>query len=81
MNNHDIDALETQEWVDALKSVVKYEGQERAGFLLNTLSEKAASLGISALPFTHTPYINTIPARAEPSIPGDVEIEKKINIV
>jgi pyruvate dehydrogenase E1 component len=81
MNNPDIDALETQEWLDALKSVVKYEGQERAAFLLKTLSEKAATLGVSTLPFTHTPYINTIPSSAEPSFTGDAEIEKKITAI
>lgn len=34
----DIDALETQEWLDALASVIKYSGSERASFLLSQLA-------------------------------------------
>ena len=31
---HDIDPIETQEWLDALSSVLENEGSERAHFLL-----------------------------------------------
>ena len=37
----DIDPQETQEWMDALESVIKNEGAERAHFLLDTLIDKA----------------------------------------
>lgn len=31
---HDVDPIETQEWLDALSSVLEYEGGERAQYLL-----------------------------------------------
>ena len=34
---HDIDPIETQEWLDALSSVLENEGSERAHFLLENL--------------------------------------------
>ena len=34
VNKFDVDALETQEWLQALESVVREEGVERAQFLL-----------------------------------------------
>ena len=37
----DPDALETQEWLDALESVLEREGPQRAHFLLEKLVDKA----------------------------------------
>ena len=37
----DKDPIETQEWLDALDAVVKYEGPDRAAYLLRRLSERA----------------------------------------
>ena len=34
---HDVDPIETQEWLDALSSVLENEGSERAHFLLENL--------------------------------------------
>ena len=34
---NDIDPIETQEWLDALSSVLETEGTERAHFLLENL--------------------------------------------
>ena len=58
---NDPDALETQEWVDALEAVLEREGPERAHFLLERLIEKARRSG-AYLPFSATTaYLNTIP--------------------
>ena len=38
---NDIDPLETQEWMDALDTVLEAEGTERAHFLLEKLIDKA----------------------------------------
>jgi pyruvate dehydrogenase E1 component len=38
---HDIDPIETKEWLEALQSVLKHEGKERAQFLLQNLIDKA----------------------------------------
>ena len=37
----DKDPIETREWLDALDEVVRYEGEERASFLLLELAKHA----------------------------------------
>ena len=36
----DLDPSETQEWLDALDSVVEFDGVDRAAFLLEELHER-----------------------------------------
>ena len=48
-NLPDNDPQETQEWLDALESVLKNEGAERAHFLLGQLIDKARSSGAGVL--------------------------------
>lgn len=59
---HDVDALETQEWLAALESVVREEGVERAQYLLEQVLEKARLDGVDMPTGVTTNYINTIPA-------------------
>lgn len=74
----DIDPQETQEWLDALESVLINEGPERAHFLLEKLVEKARRSG-AYLPYSaNTAYINTIPTGREVRSPGDNAIEHRI---
>lgn len=74
----DIDPLETQDWLEALESVLENEGAERAHFLLERLVEKARRSG-AYLPYSaNTAYINTIPTGKEERSPGDHEIEHRI---
>ena len=74
----DIDAQETQEWVDALLSVIEADGSDRARFLLKELTHAAREAG-AQLPFgLNTPYINTIPVEGQPALPADRQIEFKI---
>ena len=47
--NHDIDSIETQEWLDALTSVIENEGTERAHFLLEEMIDKARRSGANRL--------------------------------
>lgn len=81
MNDKDIDTLETEEWLDALNSVIQEEGTDRAQFLLTKLSEAASQQGITAQTSIYTPYKNTISPEAEPEMPGDLDLEKKINAI
>jgi pyruvate dehydrogenase E1 component len=39
MSAQDLDPLETQEWLEAFKSVARIEGDDRAKFLLNQLMD------------------------------------------
>ncbi|MBL1278422.1 MAG: pyruvate dehydrogenase (acetyl-transferring), homodimeric type [Ectothiorhodospiraceae bacterium] len=74
----DVDAAETQEWVEALAAVIEQEGVERAHFLLEQLIDKARRSGAN-LPFSaNTAYVNTIPTHLEAELPGDQAIEDRI---
>jgi pyruvate dehydrogenase E1 component len=75
---NDPDALETQEWLDALEAVLEREGPERAHYLLERLVEKARRSG-AHIPFSpNTAYINTIPPHMEERSPGDAALEERI---
>ncbi|ADC70866.1 2-oxo-acid dehydrogenase E1 subunit, homodimeric type [Thioalkalivibrio sp. K90mix] len=75
---HDIDPQETQEWIDALASVLETDGPERAHALLERLVDKARRSG-AYLPYSaNTAYVNTIPTHLEPEYPGDGAVEHRI---
>jgi len=74
---HDEDPIETQEWRDALDSVLEEEGSERAQVILKNVLDHASQKGIST-PLT-TSYINTIPVSAQASYPGNEVLEHKIS--
>jgi len=79
--NEDIDAEETQEWLEALDAVVANDGGERAHYLLGKLIERARQSGIY-MPFSaRTPYINTIPVHKEEYTPGDPAIEWRLRSI
>ena len=71
------DAQETQEWLDALISVIENEGTERAHFLLEAMIDTARRSG-SNLPYNATTaYVNTIPTHLQQRLPGDPEMERR----
>lgn len=75
----DNDPEETKEWLQALRSVIRVAGKERAQFLINALVEKAQQTGCSLQEASrNTPYCNTIQPQAEPDMPGNPEIEHRI---
>ena len=75
---NDIDAAETQEWLEALEAVIEHEGVERAHYLLEQMIDKARRSGAN-LPFSPTTaYVNTIPPHMEVHSPGDHAIEDRI---
>jgi pyruvate dehydrogenase E1 component len=74
----DPDPQETQEWLDALESVLKYDGPQRAHYLLERLVDAARRSG-AYLPYSPTTaYINTIPPHLEERSPGDAGLERRI---
>lgn len=78
MDPLDIDPQETQEWLEALETVLTNEGAERAHFLLEKLVEKARRSG-AYLPYSaNTAYINTIPPGKEEHSPGNHALERRI---
>ncbi|MCB1857604.1 MAG: pyruvate dehydrogenase (acetyl-transferring), homodimeric type [Gammaproteobacteria bacterium] len=74
----DIDPQETQEWLDALESVLENEGPDRAHYLLERLIDKARRSG-THLPYSATTaYLNTIPVTQQKRFPGDRSMERRI---
>ncbi len=77
----DIDPGETQEWLEALQSVLSYEGPERVQYLMERLAQQARETGV-ALPFNaNTPYVNTILPQDEKQSPGAEELEWRIRTI
>ncbi|WP_274584701.1 pyruvate dehydrogenase (acetyl-transferring), homodimeric type [Neisseria leonii] len=78
---HDVDPIETQEWLDALSSVLEVEGESRAHFLLEQLVKYTRRRGVH-MPFdATTAYLNTIPVGKEQKSPGNHELEHRIRAV
>ena len=74
----DSDPQETLDWIDALDSVVRTAGADRAQFILYRLLKRARQLDIGLPPLTQTRYINTISPEQEPPFPGDEVMEHRI---
>lgn len=78
IEQEDVDPIETQEWIDALKAVMENEGKERAHFLIEKLVTAARQSGAD-MPFSaNTAYINTIPVDRQIQFPGNTTIEQRI---
>ncbi len=74
----DVDPTETQEWLDALASVIAKEGPERAQYILKKLLQNAEEQGCGVRTSLNTPYINTIPVNKQAKLPGDPTMERRI---
>ncbi|MGY4674502.1 pyruvate dehydrogenase (acetyl-transferring), homodimeric type [Ursidibacter arcticus] len=75
---NDVDPIETQDWLQALDSLVREEGIERAQYIVEQLIDKARLKGVSLPTGTTTDYVNTISVDEQPTYPGDKEIERRI---
>jgi len=74
----DRDPRETQEWLEALDSVLQNEGVERAHYLVERLIDRARRSGVQ-LPYSpNTAYVNTIPVSEEEKMPGEPGLEHRI---
>jgi len=74
----DSDVDETREWLDALGSLVRASGAERARFVLDALQDEALRHGLAWKPRRTTPYLNTVPVESQPVFPGQLEIELRL---
>ncbi|OUR63883.1 pyruvate dehydrogenase (acetyl-transferring), homodimeric type [Methylophaga sp. 42_25_T18] len=74
----DHDPQETQEWLDALESVIEVGGDNKAHYILEKLIDMARRTGIN-LPYSaNTAYVNTIPVDQQQRITGDQDMEHKL---
>ena len=70
--------IETQEWLDALSSLIKHAGKERAADILSQLSERAGAAGVDIPSSVRTAYVNTIAEEDQLECPGDPELDRRI---
>jgi pyruvate dehydrogenase E1 component len=74
---------EQEEWLEALEEVLESEGKARTSELFQRLRYLMARKGVAnggvAL---NTPYLNTIASEDQPTYPGDLDLERRIeNII
>lgn len=78
----DNDPVETQEWLEALDSLIKAEGKERAQFIIQQLLAEADRQGVkSGIAQLVTSYRNTISHENEPAYPGDLATEAALEAI
>jgi len=81
MSFRDPNPRDTDGWLESFDSVIRSDGRERAGFLLDRLVERGTAAG-SVRPFSaNTPYVNTVPVEMQPAYPGDLDIERRIRAI
>ena len=83
---NDVDPVETSEWLQALESLLREEGPERARFIIDQLTEQARKAGVDLASSGKggsllTDYINTIATSDEPAYPGNKDLEKRIRSI
>jgi pyruvate dehydrogenase E1 component len=83
---NDVDPVETREWLQALESLLREEGPERARFIIDQLADQARKAGVDLAAAGKggsilTDYINTIATSDEPAYPGDKELERRIRAI
>lgn len=78
MINHDVDPIETRDWLQAIESVIREEGLERAQFLIDQVLNTARQNGINLPSVIRTDYVNSISVADEPVYPGDRTLEHRI---
>ena len=77
----DDDTQETREWLEALESVIKAEGVDRAHYIIEQLLDTLRRSGADAAYSPNTAYVNTIPTHMQPPIPGDAAMERRIRSI
>ncbi len=76
--DQDTDPKETTGWLESFDAVIRESGPARARQLLARLIDYGYRHGVTAPFSANTPYVNTIPASAQPVYPGDRQIERRI---
>ncbi|MCM2972793.1 pyruvate dehydrogenase (acetyl-transferring), homodimeric type [Larsenimonas suaedae] len=66
-----------QEWQEALRSLIHFEGHDEARSVLKMLSEESMRQGGEPTEL-HSPHRNSIPVAQEPAYPGDLALESRL---
>ena len=71
--------MELNEWLESIDAIKENYGNRQVRELLKSLQNHALNKGMSLDGATlNTPYRNTIPLSEQPSYPGDIEMEQRI---
>ncbi|VAY02341.1 Pyruvate dehydrogenase E1 component [Arsenophonus endosymbiont of Aleurodicus dispersus] len=82
MSKNDVDPIETSDWLQAIESVIREEGVDRAQYLIDQVSQQARKGGVSIAACSVTcDYINDINVKDEPCYPGNINLERRIRSV
>jgi pyruvate dehydrogenase E1 component len=73
--------LETSEWLSALEDVLRHAGRDRGAELIDALLARARAEGLHPLGEVTTPYVNSIAPDDEPGLPGDGELERRVQAI
>ncbi|MCM2130627.1 pyruvate dehydrogenase (acetyl-transferring), homodimeric type [Larsenimonas rhizosphaerae] len=73
----DTDTHGTREWLEALRSLIHFEGKDRAELVLSSLTRECLKHDMS-LGHACTPHRNTLARADEPDYPGDLAAEKRL---
>jgi pyruvate dehydrogenase E1 component len=78
MFTQDTDPQETQEWRDALQSLLLTQGPARVKHILDEMVLEAQSARVAWKPTLNTPYVNTIGVDEQAPFPGDLALEERL---
>ncbi|WGO84259.1 pyruvate dehydrogenase (acetyl-transferring), homodimeric type [Arsenophonus apicola] len=79
MSKNDVDPIETRDWLQAIESVIREEGVDRAQYLIDQVLQQARKGGVNiAADSGNCDYINTISVEDEPDYPGNMDLERRI---
>ncbi|MFP3014397.1 MAG: pyruvate dehydrogenase (acetyl-transferring), homodimeric type [Arsenophonus sp.] len=79
MLRNDLDPIETQDWLEAIKSVIREDGVDRARYLIDQISQHVhKNVPTNSTCFKKCDYVNTISVEDEPDYPGNVNLESRI---
>jgi len=81
MSQKDIDPQETIEWLEAFRSVARFEGKDRAKYILQKLIDMAHEDGMDLPEGVNTAYLNSIPVEKESELVVKHEIEHRIKSI
>ena len=74
----DIDPSETSEWLEALESVIRHGGPQRADELLSQMARRLATEGLTPSYNLTTSFRNSIDLSTQQSLAGDLHMERRI---
>ncbi len=75
------DWVETSDWLESLRDVLRTSGPDRVSRLLQELQIQAQRSGVPLPVTSKTPYVNTIPPEYQAPFPGDRALERRIKSI